>query len=213
MRSAHHASLIGGFQTRFLSILTIAGIFAWCGAPAIASTNASINYIGTPPATCPQTINFSGQINTSDFSTFQARTVQYQWLFDDMTGPQQYLTFPTGTSSEMVYMPRTFASSHSGWVSLMVWQPGSYRTQNVPIQIACSVAPQPSPENCVNYNSSNLTDVNKNAAWYVVDGTTSLQQFGSEADALAGLAVARAHHQQCFIGMGKALQYLMEYWK
>jgi hypothetical protein len=193
--------------------VTIAGIFAWCAAPAIATTSAGITYISPPPATCPQTITFSGQITTSDFSTFQARTVQYQWMFDDMNGPQQYLTFPTGTNSEMVYMPRTFANSHSGWVSLQVWQPGIGRSQNFPIQIACSVGVQPSPEDCVSYNSSNLTDVSKNGAWYVMDGQTSLQQFGSEADALAGLAVARAHHQECFVGRGKALQFLMEYWK
>jgi hypothetical protein len=130
-----------------------------------------------------------------------------------MTSAQQYVTFPNGTSSETVYWSRTFTASHTGWVSLQVWQPGISRAQNFPLQIVCSVGVQASPEDCVSYNSSNLTDVNKNGAWSVMDGQTSLQQFGSEADALAGLAVARAHHQECFVGRGKALQYLMEYWK
>jgi hypothetical protein len=221
MRSAYRAHRAGGVQPRLLVISMIVGILAWCGAPAIASTNASVIYLAPPPATCPQTITFSAQISTTDFSNpFQSRSASYSWVFDDIQEQQQGVTFPTNVTTETVYWQRTFTSAHTGWVSLIVWQPASARAQNFPFQIVCSSGAgtgqgsvQPSPEDCVSYNSSNVADVNKSGTWSVVDGQTSLQQFGSEADALAGLAVARAHHQLCFIGRGKALQFLMEYWK
>jgi hypothetical protein len=215
MGLAYRASLVREFQARLLAILTAAAIIACLGVPAIASTNASVNYVATPPAPCPQTITFVGQVSTTDWAVFSTNhAAQYQWYSDDTTNlAKQYVSFPTNATSENVYWTRTFATSHTGWVSLQVWSPGITRSQNFPIQIVCSVGVQPSAEDCVNYNATNLTDVNKSGTWYVMDGTTSLQQFGSEADALAGLAVARAHHQQCFVGRGKALQYLMEYWK
>jgi len=207
---------------RFLTILTVAGILVCGAAPAVASTHASINYVSTPPAPCPQTITFVGQISTSDWAVFSTNNAaQYQWSSDDTTNlAKQYVSFPANASSENVYWTRTFATSHAGWVSLQVWSPGINRAPNFPIQIVCSggagsgTGPvPPSPEDCVSYDSTKVASVNNNGVWYLMDGATTLQAFASQGDALAGLAVARLHHQQCFVGRGKGVAYLMEYWK
>jgi hypothetical protein len=227
-------------KLRLLAILTLIGIFVCKSAPASAEPKVSINF-SQPPATCPATINFFAQISGPDFSIFESRQLDYEWIFDDdLGGVRRSLTWRLGVPTQNVTWQRTFKAPHSGWVSLRIISPlrmvmtapqakfnitcaagtppaDSLGAASIAGQGTTSIANpgtapvRPSPEDCRSYSPIKVAIVSTNGVWHLIDGETSLHEFASEADAKAGLVVARAHHAQCFIGRGKAQQ--MEYWK
>jgi hypothetical protein len=77
---------------------------------------------------------------------------------------------------------------------------------------------EPSPEDCIPYNPSNLTvhDIGADG-WQMRDGGHAMALFDTQADAEDGVKVARNHTQSCFIGRDNHRpnrdRYIVRYWK
>jgi hypothetical protein len=76
----------------------------------------------------------------------------------------------------------------------------------------------PRPEDCLRYDPTNLTLTDLgDGSWRLVDGDHWMAIYRSESDALAGLTVAEARSQYCFIGRDNSRpdrdRYIREYWK
>jgi hypothetical protein len=68
----------------------------------------------------------------------------------------------------------------------------------------------PSPADCVGHNPATVTVTGSGSLWQVVDGSHALMAFSTNANAQAGLALAKAYKTHCFIGRGTA--HIMDYW-
>jgi hypothetical protein len=74
------------------------------------------------------------------------------------------------------------------------------------------------PEDCISYNPAGLSIVARAPFWQLIAGPMVLHIFQARGDAMVGLAIARMHTKQCFIGRGNTMgaqreRYIMEYWK
>ena len=76
----------------------------------------------------------------------------------------------------------------------------------------------PSPADCVTYNPTTVTIsyAAPTQTWSIVDGTQGLLVFKRQADADAGLALAKSYKKHCWIGRTNTRSnhgaYVMDYW-
>jgi hypothetical protein len=76
----------------------------------------------------------------------------------------------------------------------------------------------PSPADCVTYNPATVTIsyAAPTQTWSIVDGTQGLLVFKRQADADAGLALAKSYKKHCWIGRTNTRSnhgaYVMDYW-
>gem|GEM_PF-3498719 len=184
---------------------------------ADVTTNATV---GPMPAACPGTITFTATISAANFSPTALRQVQYTWVRDDgASAPTQTITFPAGTpATRTVSTTWTLGTSHTGWEAVHVTYPQDVTSNRATFTFNCGAATvAPSPEDCVSYHPANLTIADRGTYWQLRDGGMALGIFATQSDAVAGLNMAKAHSQQCFIGRANSkpnrLEYITEYWK
>lgn len=78
--------------------------------------------------------------------------------------------------------------------------------------------PAPGPADCIAYDRTSLTieDLGSNV-WRLVAAGAPMASFDGEADAQAGLALADAYGEQCFIGRDNSrterIRYIREFWR
>jgi hypothetical protein len=78
--------------------------------------------------------------------------------------------------------------------------------------------PVPGPEDCLSYDPAALSvESPGGGVWQVMEGDRPMVSYATEADALAGLALAEAFRERCFIGRDNERPerrlYIVEYWK
>ena len=75
----------------------------------------------------------------------------------------------------------------------------------------------PGRQDCIGYDPRALSLTKRGNDWVLTSGRSSMKVFASRADAQKGLAVARRHTRQCFIGRGNERpdrrRYIFEYWE
>jgi hypothetical protein len=78
------------------------------------------------------------------------------------------------------------------------------------------VLPWPSPPDCISHSPANVTILTTSGLWQIVDGSHALLAYKTAADAQAGLALAKAYKQHCFIGRNNTRtdreNYIIDYW-
>jgi hypothetical protein len=181
------------------------------------SANASV---GPMPGSCPGTITFTATITADNWSPTARREVQYTWVRDDGgNSPSRNIYFPEGSSpTRTVSTTWTLGASHAGWQAIHITYPQDLTSNHANFRFSCGGGDvAPSPEDCISYNPGNVAIVDRGSYWQLVDGSMMMQIFATQSDALAGLALARAHSQQCFIGRSNPkpdrYRYITEYWK
>jgi len=78
--------------------------------------------------------------------------------------------------------------------------------------------PVPGREDCLGYDPTNLSIENRSGdVWLLAEDDDPMTSFDGEADALAGLALAQAFSEHCYIGRGNERPerrlYIIDYWK
>ena len=74
----------------------------------------------------------------------------------------------------------------------------------------------PSPPDCIAHDPNNVRIVASTGLWQIADGSHYLLAYKREVDAQAGLALAKAYKEHCFIGRNNTRPdreaYIIDYW-
>jgi len=191
-----------------------------CAGTASAADISATASAGPVPAACPGTITFTAAITASNWSPGARKEVQFAWVSDDGTiSATRTLSFPDGSApTRTVSTTWPLGVSHTGWEAVHITSPQDVMSNHANFRFSCAGGTvAPSPEDCISYNPANAAIVNRGSFWQLVDGSTQLQVFAAQSDAIAGLALARAHSQLCYIGRSNSrpdrYRYITEYWK
>jgi hypothetical protein len=216
-------------RARVIALCLVASLVAAGAVPAVAdSPNISLSAQVTPvegTGPCPAQFTFSGTITATDWSPMALRQIQYKWIRSDgANAPVQTIAVagPAG-GTYAVSTTWTLGAQGTFWEALQVIYPQSVTSNHAEFTNHCGhgviVPPRatPVPEDCIAYNPAILRIVDRGPFWQLTSGALDLQIFQTQGEALRGLAVARGHTQQCFIGRSNTepdrYRYITEYWK